>query len=278
MKALKDNKGVAILAKELIYDKLAEGGNISLEQRMTEAELASLIIEFEEACSPDTYPGETNPTRVFGGWDKEKRSFWCNDTTGITPSEAAAMLASRLRLERDFPYMYDGNNKIRTNICNINVAWMRNIDLNSICSASSTIEELVLSQNKTQVFNAISISGAFMSLNLRKVSPAFSISGCTNAGSVNTAFTNAKKLEHIEMQDLKVSISFKDCPLLSCHSLQYLIQYAANTNAITITVHPDIYAAMLGEAGEYPFNGGTSEQWQQLFLDAQAKNITFATA
>lgn len=62
----------------------------------------------------------------------------------------------------------------------------------------------------------------------------------------------------------------------SYESLHYLIDNAINTAPITITVHPDIYAALIGSAS-YPFNGGTQEEWEQLLLTAQNRQITFST-
>lgn len=81
-------------------------------------------------------------------------------------------------------------------------------------------------------------------------------------------FAGCQALEEISLHDLRNSISFVDSPLLSLASLQYLVQYASNSNPITITVHPDVYAKIIDE---------TNTEWNQLLTDAAAKNITFTT-
>lgn len=43
---------------------------------------------------------------------------------------------------------------------------------------------------------------------------------------------------------------------------------AANTSAITITVHPDVYAKLTDES---------NAEWYAVLTAAAAKNITFAT-
>lgn len=58
---------------------------------------------------------------------------------------------------------------------------------------------------------------------------------------------------------------------------KFMIKNAANTTQITITVHPDVYAKLLG-TGDYSDGNGSREEWVQLNQDALAKNITFATA
>lgn len=88
-------------------------------------------------------------------------------------------------------------------------------------------------------------------------------------GNVSYTFSKCLKLEDVFIKNLKVSIPFSDSPLLSLESLQYLITNAANTSAITITVHPDVYAKIQDE---------TQTDWHALIEAATAKQITFATA
>lgn len=107
--------------------------------------------------------------------------------------------------------------------------------------------------------------------------------GCTNLaeilgimdcsyvnGDVETkdAFTNCNKLQKVKIYHLSTNISFKDSPLFSLSSLQYLVTNAANTSSITVTVHPDVYAKLTDES---------NVEWNQVLVDAAAKNINFAT-
>ena len=75
-------------------------------------------------------------------------------------------------------------------------------------------------------------------------------------------------LETLELKGLKLSVSIPDSPLLSLASLQYLVNNAANTSAITVTVHPEVYTKLSDEA---------NTEWYKVMTDAAAKNISFAT-
>lgn len=79
--------------------------------------------------------------------------------------------------------------------------------------------------------------------------------------NANTSFVGLERLEEIEVRT-SVSLSFKDSPLLSLASIQYMVAYAANTTAITITLHADAYARVTDE----------------LFSQAAQRQITFACA
>lgn len=85
---------------------------------------------------------------------------------------------------------------------------------------------------------------------------------------VNYTFGSCEKLNSVFIKNLKISIPFSDSPLLSLESLQYLITNAANTSAITVTVHADVYAKIQDES---------QADWHALITLAQEKQITFAT-
>ena len=76
-------------------------------------------------------------------------------------------------------------------------------------------------------------------------------------------------LQDIRIKSLADNFSIPDSPLLSLESMQYLINNAANTSAITVTVHADVYAKI---------NDETNTDWHALLTLAQEKQITFATA
>lgn len=64
------------------------------------------------------------------------------------------------------------------------------------------------------------------------------------------------------------NISFKDSPLLSLESFTFMIEHAANTSPITITVHQDVYAKLTDES---------NTEWNELLTKAAEKQISFAT-
>ena len=66
----------------------------------------------------------------------------------------------------------------------------------------------------------------------------------------NVAFILSPKLQDVRLYRLKTSISFKDCPLLSLATLQYLVDNAVNTTEITVTVHPVTYGKLTDEQAD----------------------------
>jgi hypothetical protein len=104
---------------------------------------------------------------------------------------------------------------------------------------------------------------------LRKILTVINLNSYEIDKPITTIFQGCILLEYVRIQKIKQSISFSDSPLLSLESLQYLITNAANTSAITVTVHADVYAKIQDE---------TQTEWHALIASAQEKQITFATA
>lgn len=83
-----------------------------------------------------------------------------------------------------------------------------------------------------------------------------------------TVFKGCSALTSITIYELHKNISFSQSPLLSLDSMSFMVQNATNTEAITITVHPDVYAKLTDE---------TNTEWHAVLTAAAAKNISFAT-
>ena len=77
------------------------------------------------------------------------------------------------------------------------------------------------------------------------------------------AFGVQTTLESVKLRSLKQSFTL-NIKMLSWDSLNYLITNAANTAAITITVHADVYAKM---------TGGTVDNWGSLGTLAEEKGV-----
>lgn len=101
--------------------------------------------------------------------------------------------------------------------------------------------------------------------NLRTVSGIINLTNTKDADSFVSA---CPKLESLFLSNIKIDIDLSPCPLLQFASMQYMIDNAANTAAITVTVHPDVYAKLSDE---------TNAEWHALLAQASEKNITFAT-
>ena len=90
----------------------------------------------------------------------------------------------------------------------------------------------------------------------------------------------APKLVTLDIRNLKMSLDLSKCPLIDLTSWQGLVSRAANTGAITVTVHPDVYAKLTGDttnAAASALSADELAQWQALVATAAAKQITFAT-
>ena len=105
----------------------------------------------------------------------------------------------------------------------------------------------------------------------------------SNTSSPDT-FRRCSALESIVLSGAVYARSFSlaDSPLISLASLQGIISKAqANSAAMTITVHPDVYAKLTGDTSN-PAAALAEEElakWMQLPLDVADKNIniTFTT-
>lgn len=91
---------------------------------------------------------------------------------------------------------------------------------------------------------------------------------------------SAPNLVTLDISNLKISLDLSKCPLINLTSWQGLVSRAANTDAITVTVHPDVYAKLTGDttnAAAAALSADELAQWQALVAQATEKQITFAT-
>ena len=79
---------------------------------------------------------------------------------------------------------------------------------------------------------------------------------------------------------VRCSFDISCAPKISLDSINYWITAAINASAITITVHPDVYAKLTGDitnAAAADLTAEEAAQWQALAVAAGGKQITFAT-
>lgn len=147
---------------------------------------------------------------------------------------------------------------VRTNIP-VSTQW--SCDLSRYAQSNTSVEVLNL---PVSLFGNNLLQAFYGCTRLRKV---YGISHL-NAAIDSYAFGNCKALEYVGISRLKSDIDLHWSPLLGLDSLQFIITNAANTSAITITVHPDVYAKLTDE---------TNEEWHKVLTDAAEKNILFST-
>lgn len=68
-----------------------------------------------------------------------------------------------------------------------------------------------------------------------------------SATNFDNAFFQCRELQTINLRYLRANVSFAWSPNLSLASLQYLVANAANTSAITVTVHKIVYLKLTAE-------------------------------
>lgn len=156
-----------------------------------------------------------------------------------------------------------------------------------------SINQMAMYCTKLEIFNINSISNSQMSLKATSTAAHNAFAVCTKlreikqilylshtvTGSIFSAtFSNCQQLRKVRIRGLKQVVSFEDSPLISYESLNYIVANAANTAAITITVHDTTYSYLTGAAQPTDEVGGTTEEWQALVTTAAEKQITFITA
>ena len=152
------------------------------------------------------------------------------------------------------------NSKARTNIVtasSLPKKWGCDfVSLNGIAMNTSAIK--VLKIGAVQVLGDRVMGFCYNTPNLKKIIGELDVSYVTQF--IN-CFYRAPLLSDITLWSLKCSIAFSDCALLSLTSIRYMVDNAANTTPITITLHPDAYARVT----------------EELIAQAAEKQITFAT-
>ena len=114
----------------------------------------------------------------------------------------------------------------------------------------------------------IYVGNAFATFNSSYVEEVVGELDVSEAQSLYSSFVWSSYMREIRLYHITANVDFRYAKNISLATLQYAVANAANTSAITITVHPDTYAKLTDE---------TNTEWYQVLLDAADKNITFAT-
>ena len=145
--------------------------------------------------------------------------------------------------------------------------------VHSVVSASD-IEVLNLATRQNdfsiQPEPATSVNVAsFAGPRLRRIIGAINCKRYTGEGS-HWLFGSCPMLEDVSILELNANLNLSGCPRINAASLAYLVnrRYTRDGIAITVTLHPDVFAKLTDEA---------NADWHQVLLDAAEKNIIFAT-
>lgn len=233
---------------------------------------------WNKAC---IYVGYYRREFIAGGYNEETGFFELNGITDITYEEALAIYNFR------FPPIYPNDSVIATRftwsahcrtIFPLFGSLVENLGayfygLFSDFGVPLTLAVGSFADNGLDVRN---MDNAFVNCRtLVEVKGKIDVSRCTK---FNNVFLVAPEIREFDFYGLKSSLVLKDNQKISHNTFELLISQALNESQITITVHAVVYAALNGNATDYPFNGGSREQWTQLLQEAAEKQILFATA
>lgn len=152
---------------------------------------------------------------------------------------------------------------IRTALCAIHSIYAEEFSMDSLFCDATNLEIVRLSTNDPQGIWVNDMTSTFANCRkLREIVPTIVDVVIANyfPAWMNT-FSQCDSLVSVKIKGLTHSLVFRDSPLLSLDSISFMVSNAANTAAITITLHPDAYARVT----------------EEVFAAAAQKNITIAS-
>ena len=215
--------------------------------------------EWDTACGTDgTYNGETG-------------FYELNGLTDITYEQARAIIDAGHIISTYCEGQY-ANSKIRTNLpIRTGLSGGGGADNGYFCNclfANSQLE-VIRVNNRFRPHQSYSVYGVLFKADKCRVILGVVDFLFVKAVGTNEGFrTFGNALESATIHNVHFNIYLGNCAKLDLPSFTTLVEKANNTAAITITVHPDVYARLTD-----PSNA----EWYAVNTAAQAKNIAFAT-
>ena len=167
------------------------------------------------------------------------------------PDLASAFRVAPIRTTFAYPFRASYKASVGTSL---NQAFLSCSQLEVACLLPSADDQIQLNTSPTACHNAFGSCPK-----LREIKNVLYV--IQNAQNIfSSTFSRCLQLSKVRIKGLRQNLSFKDSPLLSYESLNYLVTNAANTSAITVTVHPTTYSYLTGTAEPTAEVGGTSEE------------------
>lgn len=219
-----------------------EAHNDAATQAIRASKLALFVDEFNAAAGIN---GKYDPKNA----PDANHPFYLN-TLWLTYNEAVASMAHINEI-----YLRGGgsmlNLSLRTNMLSakaLPTGWGTGfVKLDGVCSYSGAIEVLNVGNITVEESDTLS-TFAYGCTKLHTILGQIDLL-YVKAIKAN-AFTLSPKLQEVRLYRIKASVNFKDCPLLSLASFQYMVDHAYNKSAITVTVHPTVYAKLTDEQAD----------------------------
>ncbi len=149
--------------------------------------------------------------------------------------------------------------------------------------ADSRLEVLKFSENQTldstdekELLPVESLNGTFCNCKELRIIYPMNIATVDSIGP--DTFNGCTALQELRLHGLKTSLNIATVSELSYRSLLYMVTNKGSGSNINITISPATYKYLTALEQPDEGVGGTSEEWQNLYRDAQTKGIVFDTA
>lgn len=265
---------------------------------------AELVARWRAAWQRKVFGWKKQCEFSYGGYDPATGFFWANDRRDINATMAEQILrhATAMPLVEGKAAFYnvcDGSKElppIRVSACNVSASAL-GIGLLGDCTDMFNQCGMYVggAQRDTTMDGVWTVRfvgegcGELGSIKLTDVTNMFYC--CTaikevatpidmaNIASAANMFAYTSNMTDVKLKNLKCSLKIGIAA--SYETMRYLVDNAANTTAITVTVGNDVYAKLNGDTSNAAAAALTPEelaQWTQLKADATEKNIAFATS
>lgn len=209
-------------------------------------------------------------------WDIAK-GVWLLNELELTNGEIASVISAAISpsIGTSNGGAYGENETIRTNLpCRLPASYMQGSCANIYHGCSNI--EITNTVGTNKAFAVSSVSYAYSGC--PKLRKELSILDVRNITSFTDFIRFDTNVESIRLKNLKANLDYSPSAKINYECMKYIIDNAANTSTITITVHPTTYGYLTGTIQPTPEVGGTTAEWQALVTAAQEKQISFASA
>ena len=213
----------------------------------------------------------------------DETGFWeLNGLTDITQKQMDRifLISSDFYLRADTTNAL-ANSEIRTNLYKEIAPTDTKCVLDRCARVNSRLEVFRIAPPSREGVRSYPILISSMNLTFQDDNALRKIIGVIHLASAHSimkdTFQNCSSLADVKIHGLRKNLSVEWSAVISYESLKFLLDYAANTEVITVTVHPTTYGYLTGDMEPTAEVGGTTGEWQALVTAATTKNISFAT-
>lgn len=192
------------------------------------------------------------------------KTYECNGGTGDLTDAIKALSYNAGQIRANLSFMCFGQElKMLPTIIIPSTA---KVDMNLSFASLYGCKKIVLKSNTNGKILCGDVFATFNSSFVEEIDGQLDVSRATN---LHTMFSYCRTIKEVRLYGINDNVAFKEAPHLSLASLQYLVDNAANTKPITLTVHADVFAKLTDES---------NTEWHAVAVAALAKNITIASA